>query len=415
MKPRIWLGLGLAIGLPLSALPACSSDSTAPASKTIGPGGTGAGGTHDGGTLLPFTFPGDPGPGGVLFTASGEVLALGGYAFPPATPTDVAFVDGWDFHFDEVLVTIDKITLADNPDKEPGDQAKTDGVIAEVDGPFAIDLHKGGPLAGKGGSDEQSVPIAALTNQNKNGGAPFDLTRRYAFGFDTVPATKSAQNINLDDAAQADYAEMISKGYVVLYVGTATFKGTACTPSDPEFDKLPKVVKFRLGYKSPTTYGNCQNPDNDPAKAFANEEHERGVAFFANKSAIAQVTIHTDHPFWDSTAHDSPAHFDQIAARYTGQTGTPTAVLEDFVGVDFLGFKDAQGNKLPWRTCLSSFMPPDKSAMHFDPMGVPVDPTDTSGSKLRDYADYMTYNQSTQGHLNSDGLCFVKRNYPSPP
>ena len=29
--------------------------------------------------------------------------------------------------------------------------------------------------------------------------------------------------------------------------------------------------------------------------------------------------------------------------------------------------------------------------------------------------DYMTYDQSTQGHLNSDGLCFVDRHYPSPP
>jgi hypothetical protein len=34
---------------------------------------------------------------------------------------------------------------------------------------------------------------------------------------------------------------------------------------------------------------------------------------------------------------------------------------------------------------------------------------------MRDYADYMTYDQSTQGHLNSDGLCFVSRHYPSPP
>ena len=35
-------------------------------------------------------------------------------------------------------------------------------------------------------------------------------------------------------------------------------------------------------------------------------------------------------------------------------------------------------------------------------------------TSMRDLRDYMTYNQSTQGHLNSDGLCFVKRNYPSP-
>jgi hypothetical protein len=33
---------------------------------------------------------------------------------------------------------------------------------------------------------------------------------------------------------------------------------------------------------------------------------------------------------------------------------------------------------------------------------------------FRDYADFSTYNQSTQGHLNSDGLCVVQRHYPSP-
>jgi hypothetical protein len=43
-----------------------------------------------------------------------------------------------------------------------------------------------------------------------------------------------------------------------------------------------------------------------------------------------------------------------------------------------------------------------------------VDPSSTNGSALRDYYDFFTYNQSTQGHLNSDGLCFVQRNYPSP-
>ena len=41
---------------------------------------------------------------------------------------------------------------------------------------------------------------------------------------------------------------------------------------------------------------------------------------------------------------------------------------------------------------------------------IPGDPA----SVMRDYNDYMRYVQSTQGHLNSDGLCYVKRHYPSP-
>jgi hypothetical protein len=37
-----------------------------------------------------------------------------------------------------------------------------------------------------------------------------------------------------------------------------------------------------------------------------------------------------------------------------------------------------------------------------------------SVSGLADYDDFATYDQSTQGHLNSDGLCYVDRHYPSP-
>src|SRR5882757_10055487 len=82
--------------------------------------------------------------GTIQFAASGEVLALGGYAFPPATTDDPAFVDGWEIKFDELLVTIDKVTISENPDLNPGDQSQTGAKVGEVDGPWAIDLHKGG-------------------------------------------------------------------------------------------------------------------------------------------------------------------------------------------------------------------------------------------------------------------------------
>jgi hypothetical protein len=421
------------LGAAAVALAGCSGDdsSAAPSNAAGGAGGAGggggsagvggsggSGGSDAGGGLKAFTPPpSDPGSGAILFSASGEVLALGGYAFPPATPDDVAFVDGWEVKFSRLLVTVDKIELSNNPDKVPTDQSQTDGVVAEVDGPWAIDLHKGGPLVGKGGTDEQAVPIAAVTNQNQNGGAPFDPTVRYAFGFDIVPATHDAENVNLDADGLTDYEDMVANGYTVLYVGTATFKGTGCTSTDPSYDftKLPPTVDFRLGFKSPTSYLNCQNPDNDPATPFANEEHERGVQVRSNTFVVAQVTIHTDHPFWESVVHDSPAHFDSIAAHYVGSDGgTPTARLEDFVGVDFTAFEDGAGHALPWRACLSTYTPPGTGQMSFDPQGVPVNPSASPDQALRDFADYLTYNQSTQGHLNSDGLCYVKRNYPSP-
>jgi hypothetical protein len=416
------LALTMAGVLGTSACSSSSSNSNDGGTGATG-GGGGTGGTPDGGTfaLKPFTAPPmDPGAKAVLFTASGEELAFSGYAFPPAMDGDPAFVDGWQIDFDHLLVTIDKITLSENPVKVPTDQAQTGTVVAEVDGPFAVDLHPKGPLMGKGGGDETAVPIAALTNQNKNGNKAFDTGNGtpYAFGFDLAAATANAQNVNLDADALTAYQKMVTGGCAVLYMGTATFNGGAdCSPADPEFAKLPATVKFSFCFKSPTTYVNCQDGSNDAA-GINGEEHPRGFAFKDNEAVIAQVTVHTDHPFWESLVHDSPAHFDQFAAQAVGASGTPTVTLDDVVGLDFTAMTDKAQTALPWRTCLPKTKYPmggyDAPAgqMAFDPKPYAKNADPTKG--FRDYHDYTTYNQSTQGHLNSDGLCAINRHYPSP-
>jgi hypothetical protein len=361
----------------------------------------------------------------IQFTASGEVLALGGYGYPPATADDPAFVDGWEIHFTKFLTTIDKIKLYTNPDTSPTDQSQVGSLVAEVDGPWAIDLHQGGPLAGKGGTGEQAYPIALLDNQNKNGGNSFDPSVRYAFGFDLVPAATSAQFLQMQ-STDPDYADMVANGYVVYYVGTATWRGNgsgpACaTTGSLDFTQLPTVVNFKLGFKSPTTYLNCQNPDNDPAHGIGGEDHERGVQVAANQTVIAQVTVHTDHPFWESFVHDSPAHFDQIAAlAVKDASGSYNVLLDATRGVDYTHFKFGSQD-LPWRSCISTLFsgsytfPNNNPYMGFDSLGIPHNPAGDPSTSMRDYYDYMTYNQSTQGHLNSDGLCFVQRHYSSPP
>src|SRR5258708_11504282 len=49
-------------------------------------------------------------------------------------------------------------------------QAQTDALVAEVDGPWAVDLSKSDPnnLPGKGGAGEQAVKIATLEKQNRS-------------------------------------------------------------------------------------------------------------------------------------------------------------------------------------------------------------------------------------------------------
>jgi hypothetical protein len=361
---------------------------------------------------------GSGGTGSVQLTASGEVLALGGYAFPPANPGDADFVDGWQVHFTKFIAVFDKVVLAENPDAAPTDQSQTGPVVAEVDGPWAIDLHRGGSLPGKGGNGEKAVLIQTLANQNRNGGGAFDPAQRYAFGFDTVPATANARLINIA-AGDADYAEMVARGWNVLYVGTATWKGTACRSTGPasyDFSALPTTVNFRFGFATPTTYINCQNPDNDPAAGVNGEDHARGIQLKTNAPTIAQVTFHTDHPFWESFQHDTPAHFDQLASLAVKQAdGTYLVTLDETRGEDYQAFIDPAGNPLPWRACDAEYMPPNMNAqMGFDSLKIIEDPVRDPSRFMRDYQDYMRYDQSTQGHLNSDGLCFVQRHYPSP-
>jgi hypothetical protein len=406
MKTRTWIVCGAAACL----LAACGGDD----SDNEGQGQCGV--TVDGlGVIQPFAPPCDPGAGGVLFTASGEVLAYSGYDFPAAVDQEAIFVDGWEVKFTRAIATFDHITLSENPDKVPTDQSQTDGIVAQIDGPWTVELHKGGPIAGKGGTDK-AIAVAVLSSQNKNGGKSFDKTKRYAFGFETIPATATAKNVNLDAEDLVVYQELLQKGYSLYVEGIATWKGANCKSSNAAYDftKLPTAVNFKFGYKIPAVYSNCQNPDNDPAEPFAGEEHQRGVPIKSNTSMTAQLTFHLDHGFWESMEHDSPAHFDQFAARFLG-VPISTITSEDLVGVDFTSFKDGAGNDLPWRTCIDEYTPPPSSAMAFDSKGVPSNPSASPDLALRDFADYQAYNMSTLGHLNADGLCSVRRSYLSPP
>jgi hypothetical protein len=364
--------------------------------------------------------PDDPGPGGVRFAASGEALALAGYAFPPASDDAPVFVDGWELSFHHLIVTVDHVTLSESPDVVPGDPSRTGDVVARISGPWAIDLARSDPsyLPGKGGPGELAVPFASVkTDALKTDGT------RYAFGFDAVSATPNAKRVNLFDDADAEYARMIADGCVVLYEGTATFNGDRSDPSCFPDDRKgwPDKVDFRLCFKTPTTYINCQNPDNAPARPLPGEEELRGVALKQGSSVIAQVTFHTDHPFWDSVLHDSPLHFDPFAARVVGQStdaGTPTVTLDSFGGVDYTAVTDARGAPLSWRYCVEPSTDVHAKlvgAMRLDPQTVPHAPGTNPAAGLRDAYDFVSYNQSTQGHLNSDGLCFVQRNYASPP
>jgi hypothetical protein len=288
------------------------------------------------------------------------------------------------------LATFDRITISESPDKSPTDQSQTGALVAQATGPWAVNLSKGGPIVGKSG-DDRAIELTTIANQNLNGNAAFDAATRYAFGYSTVAATASAQKLGFDAQDEADYAEMVAKGYVVLYVGTAEFKGTSCTPaSDASLDALPKKVSFRFGFKTPVTYVNCTNPDYG--------DDVRGIQVKGNAVVTAQLTMHADHPFWDAYEEDAPLRFDQVAlvAASKGITdGSAAVTFEDFAGVP-LAPVTAGGKRVTARVCA-----PATGASGGELS------LDAKGQAFADVQAYMAALQKTQGHLNADGLCAV--------
>jgi hypothetical protein len=378
---------------------ACSGDD--------GTGGAGAAG--------PSSGAGAAGQSGTIqVTISGEDAATDGFLFPRGS--EVTFVDGWQITFDHVLVSIGNITLSANPDEAPSDQSQTGPVVADAAGPWVVDVHVEGSVPGAGG-EGKATPIVTIDRQNRSGDVPFEADQRYAFGYELVAASDAATRIGLDGDAEAAYAEMIAGGYAVYYVGTATFAGGAgCQTSDASYDHaaIPQTVEFAIGYATPTSFINCQNQDNqgDP---FPDEEYQRGISIRANQAATAQMTLHLEHAFYSDVAHEPAIWFDQMAAQLVGEPEGTVLGIDHLVGLDPTAFSDGAGDALPWRVCDGSMVPATVQ-MGFETGSVPVDPSKPPEQALRDYRDYSSYLLSTLGHLNGgEGLCYVRRNYPSPP
>ncbi len=352
-----------------------------------------------------------PSSGGFEVVVTGENFATDGYPFPPSTPDDLFFQDGWQISYTHVLASFDHLTVSSNPDRSPTDQSQTGPVVATVDGPWVVDLAQRGPIES---AERNGTAWSVVKLENERG--RFDPTQRYAFGFSLVEAKGGTATKRLNPVSDADLATMASKGWSLWLRGVAEFKGTACRSSVPGYDftRLPKKVNFSLGFKTPTTFKNCINPQLMP-------DDSRGIQSQKDAVTRAQITFHLDHPLWESLVEDAPLRFDIVAGRKSVDAGVaqPSSVevtQDDLVGVGFQGATDAQGVALPWRYCGARAANERTSGtVSYGTAGVPVTaPTGSPTDGLRDLLDFMVYNQSTFGHLNNDGLCFPERNFSAP-
>ncbi len=341
----------------------------------------------------------------LLITVTGEGSATEGFGFPPpATGGEPYFVDGWEITFSRVLVTVGRVSVNESPDLDPNDASRLGALVAEVEGPWAVNLAKEGPVDSKE-QNGKAWPLTRIASQNKKAGAPaFEATSKYALGYSLVAARDGVRDVNLDDGDRAAYTAMATKGQTVLLEGTATWKGgAACrsTVATYDFTPYPASVNFSFGFVAPVDFTNCVNPELQPSDS-------RGVQTSANAPTTTQLTFHLDHPFWESLEEDAPLRWDALAAL------GKASVTEADLAVDFQAFRDTNAAAIPWRTCGPTLANERTTGtVSYDPVSVPVNPAGGAAG-LKNLADYMTYNLSTFGHLNNDGLCFPKRNYPSP-
>lgn len=137
------------------------------------------------------------------------------------------------------------------------------------------------------------------------------------------------------------------------------------------------------------------------------DEFPRGVQANPTKSTVAQITIHTDHGFWDTlNVEGTPLHFDPIAANAStyGMPEEPGVVtIDDLLGVDVTGFTAKNGDALPGRSLVSDYTAP-AGQLKYDQNG-------TGFEKVNSFAAYLGYSAASGGHLNADGECEIKNDF----
>jgi hypothetical protein len=325
-------------------------------------------------------------PRTIQVSLSSEDLGQLGFDYTP-TPADgaIVFVDGWELRFARILVTVANIRL-NRPGASPSDPASVGAAVAAVPGLFAVDAQKPGPLTGAGGAPETAIPLAVIRGA-------LDPTVRYAFSYDAVAANPAATNVNLDPAGVALYEQMLRRGWSHYVEGSATYRGVT-TGLAPAFADYPSAVTFRLGWTAAAQYLNCNNPENGG-------DDVPGVQPSATTAVRAQLTFHMDHLFWGSLGvEDPPPHFDQYAARARLVAGASVVTLDDLAGVAPTNLVDRMMRPVPDRGGQTAgYAPRDAAALSFDLGG---------NGALRDLRDFVTFSARGNGHLNADGLCFVR-------
>ncbi len=259
--------------------------------------------------------------------------------FQPVNVGDPQFVDGWSVTFEKYIVVIGNVRLSPGA-VQYSNQQQLNGIVAMKPGPYVVDIHQ---LATDGfngfvGADGEEPAGGIFKWDTQDDGTAFDSSTLYAFSYDTVPAQYPATQVNLTESELAIYDTMVKNHWDKYIEARANFVGTGKYPDAPTEAKFEALaggvydpvmdayttapqVHFAFGWNDATSSINCINPFNGDM----DEENlaNRGVQPNTNGATIAQVTVHTDHVFWDKLKQEgTPLRMDYIAAWAGADTNT---------------------------------------------------------------------------------------------
>ena len=333
--------------------------------------------------------------------------------------------------------------------------------VAQVTGPWVVDLHKGGPLDGKGGGGEQALPFAVIDEPELERRRAVRSVDHVCFGFSTIeaPGDGSAINVNLDASEEADYQYMVKQGPTASTT-TGRRPGPATRPahrlaSRSARRRTPTPARARTAARTMAErltradagrrrlrLHQAAADDDVPARLLDADELRQLRQLHGQRAGepdgprradvdepeqIEQVTVHMDHPFWESFEEDTPVHWDQIAAQYIG-VDEPGGAHRRFQGRAVQPIQgqererhavarlraDATTRRRATERCRSARSACRRTRAARAPGTIGQDYTTANCPAIRDYYDFIRYTQSTQGHLNSQGLCFIDRQFPAP-
>jgi hypothetical protein len=182
-----------------------------------------------------------------------------------------------------------------------------------------------------------------------------------------------------------------------------------------EFDALPTQVHFAFGWDDHTSSLNCINPFNgnmDEAN-LAN----RGIQTDTNGAVFAQVTIHTDHVFWDILKHEgAPLRMDPLAAWAPADTSTTPFDIGTLATTPIDPVTFADGTPIPDRGLCQNVPAMGYTATdQADPTAIALSLNGVPASNIKGLANFMAFSAQSQTHLNANGLCYlVGQNAPDP-